>query len=348
MTVAGKVVAIASLKDRPPAPGGADARFLQQQMRTIGLTAAALMLVALLIGLVSSRRLVRRVGAAQLATHKIAGGHFEVRVAVQGQDELSDLAADINAMAANLEKNESHRRRWIAELSHELRTPLTILRGEIEALADGIRPLTVAAMASLQGEVTRLTRLTDDFHQLALSDAKALPCHFEPLDLAALLGDTRERFASRARQAGHELVCDLDAALTARSREPRWDGGRIEQLLGNLIENSLRYTDAPGRIEIRLSGVDDGRVRIRVRDSAPGVSPTDLARLFEPLFRSDPSRSRLSGGSGLGLAVCKAIVLSHGGTIEAGASELGGVQIDMVLPVDPDAASRHSPVMEPK
>lgn len=344
--VGDKVVAIASLKDRPPAPEGADARFLQQQLRTIGLTAAALTLLALLIGLVSARRLVRRVSAAQQATHQIATGRFKVRVPVEGQDELADLAGDINAMAATLEKNERQRRRWIAGLSHELRTPLTVLRGEIEALADGVRPLSTAAVVSLQGEVTRLTRLTEDFHQLALSDAQALPCHFEPLDLADLLTQTRERFAGRALQAGHDLRCQLDTATLAPGARPHWDAGRLEQLLGNLIENSLRYTDAPGRIDVSVAGVDARHLRIRVSDSAPGVSVEDLSRLFEPLFRGDPSRSRLSGGSGLGLAVCKAIVLSHAGTIEARPSPLGGVQIDVILPLDPESV-REQPSEEP-
>jgi two-component system sensor histidine kinase BaeS len=246
----------------------------------------------------------------------------------RGNDELADLSRDINAMAASLQGLENSRRRWIAELSHEMRTPLAVLRGEVECLIDGVRPLAMPAIASLQAEVMRLTRLVEDFHQLALSDLRALPCSFAPLDASALLRDVAARVAPRAQAAGLQLQCDLPG-------EPcpvKWDGQRIEQLLVNLLENSLRYTNRPGRLRLALGG--RGPLSITLDDSAPGVAAADLPRLFEPLFRADASRSRQSGGSGLGLAICQAIARSHGGRIVAGPSALGGLRVEVSLPAE--------------
>jgi two-component system sensor histidine kinase BaeS len=217
----------------------------------------------------------------------------------------------INAMAGSLQCLEASRRRWIAELSHD-----------------------AAALASLQAEVARLTRLVEDFHQLALSDLRALPCSFVPLAPAALLRDAVARTAPRAAAARLALSLDDSAAPAVAC----WDAQRIEQLLANLLENSLRYTDAPGSVQLSLAaapGPGAAQAVITLDDSAPGVPEADLPRLFDPLYRADPSRSRRSGGSGLGLAICRAIVHSHGGRIQAAASPQGGLRIVIMLPLQP-------------
>jgi two-component system sensor histidine kinase BaeS len=213
-----------------------------------------------------------------------------------------------------------------------MRTPLAVLRGEVEALVDGVRPLTPAAMTSLQEEVARVTRLVEDFHQLALSDLRALPCSFAPVQPAIVLRDALDRVHARARTAGLTLTLDDAGAPPLAS----WDTQRIGQLLSNLLENSLRYTDAPGRITVQLRHGDAGEAVLCVDDSAPGVPAADHARLFEPLYRADASRSRRLGGSGLGLAICRAIARSHGGRIEAGASPLGGLRVVVTLPLHPE------------
>jgi two-component system sensor histidine kinase BaeS len=214
-------------------------------------------------------------------------------------------------------------------MSHELRTPLTALRGEVEALVDGVRPLTAEAALSLREEVVHLGSLVDDLHLLAMSDLNALPCYFEETDAVEVVQRVRQRFALRAQQLG--LALEFEDALT----EPipvYWDARRIEQLLSNLVDNSLRYTDAPGRTVLRLA-VDARLVCLEVDDTAPGVPASDLARVFEPLYRVDVARSRHSGGSGLGLAICRAIVTAHGGHISATASPLGGLRVRVELPV---------------
>jgi two-component system, OmpR family, sensor histidine kinase BaeS len=282
------------------------------------------------------RRWLRPIQQAQQAARQIAEGALDVRLAPRGNDELADLAHDINAMAASLQQLEASRRRWLAELSHEMRTPLAVLRGEVEALVDGVRPVTPTALASLQEEVARVTRLVEDFHQLALSDLRALPCNFSALQPQPLLQRALDRVAVRAQASGLRLSLQTDADAAVATAH--WDPQRMEQLLSNLLENSLRYTDAPGQVQVQLALAGAQQLQICVQDSAPGVPEADLPRLFEPLYRADPSRSRRSGGSGLGLAICLAIVRSHGGQLLAQRSPLGGLRLVATLPLHPAGA----------
>jgi two-component system sensor histidine kinase BaeS len=331
IVVGGQTVAYARLGQGRPLPQGVDAAFLKRQYSGILLSAGGLALLAVAGAVAVGRRWLRRLRELQSAARQIAGGALDVRVPIQGNDELSDLAAAVNAMAASLQQLEQGRRRWTAELSHELRTPLAVMRGELECLLDGVRPLGRPALTSLQAEVTRLTRLADDFHHLALSDLRALPCTFVALAPAQLATDALARVTARATAAGLSLSSDLHGAPPSA----QWDRQRIEQLLANLLENSLRYTDTPGRVELVVSQPGPGQARIQLADSAPGVPAIDAAQLFQPLYRADPSRSRRSGGSGLGLSICRAIVHSHGGHIEAGPSRLGGLCVTVTLPLVP-------------
>ncbi|MFN9506828.1 MAG: ATP-binding protein [Rubrivivax sp.] len=333
IVVEGRTVAWARLARVPEAHAGVDAAFLARQYRGIVLTALLLTLLAVAGAVWAGRRWLRPVRDVQQAARRVAQGEFDVRLEPHGNDELADLSRDINAMAASLQQLETSRRRWMAELSHEMRTPLAVLRGEVEALVDGVRPLTPAAMLSLQEEVARVTRLVEDFHQLALSDLRALPCSFAPVEPAALLREAVKRVAPRALAAGLRMSVDTDQAPP----HAQWDTQRIGQLLSNLLENSLRYTDAPGSISVQLRAAGADRVALSVGDSAPGVPSADMPRLFEPLYRADASRSRRLGGSGLGLAICQAIVRSHGGSIEASASPLGGLRVVVTLPLHPES-----------
>jgi two-component system sensor histidine kinase BaeS len=335
IVVEGRTVAYARLARVPFATADVDAAFLARQYRGIVLTALLLTLLAVAGAVWIGRRWLRPVRDVQHAARRVAQGAFDVRLAPRGHDELADLAHDINAMAASLQQLEASRRRWMAELSHEMRTPLAVLRGEVEALVDGVRPLTAASVLSLQEEVARVTRLVEDFHQLALSDLRALPCSFAPVQPAALVREALARVQPRAQAAGLNLSLD-DAGAPPLAQ---WDTQRIGQLLSNLLENSLRYTDAPGRIALQLRPGDPGEAVLSVDDSAPGVPPADHARLFEPLYRADASRSRRLGGSGLGLAICRAIARSHGGHIEAGASPLGGLRVAVTLPLQPEGSA---------
>jgi two-component system sensor histidine kinase BaeS len=335
IVVDGRTVARAQLARVAFATADVDAAFLARQYRGIVFTAVLLTLLAVAGAVWVGRRWLRPVRDVQQAARRVAEGAFDVRLSPQGNDELADLSRDINAMAESLQQLESSRRRWMAELSHEMRTPLAVLRGEVEALVDGVRPLTPAAMLSLQEEVARVTRLMEDFHQLALSDLRALPCSFAPVQPASLLRDAVARVAPRAQAAGLQL--DVDTAHAPP--QALWDAQRLGQLLSNLLENSLRYTDAPGRITLQWRADAPGHAVLSADDSAPGVPAADHPRLFEPLYRADPSRSRRLGGSGLGLAICRAIVSSHGGQIEAGPSSLGGLRVVVRLPLQPEGSA---------
>jgi two-component system sensor histidine kinase BaeS len=230
-------------------------------------------------------------------------------------------------MAVALERNEKTRRQWLADISHELRTPVAVLQGEIEALLDGVRPINPEAVRSLHGEALRLHRLVDDLYQLALSDLGALVYRKENFDLGDILTDCIETFRPRFE----EKKIALRAADALEGFIVFGDAQRLHQLFANLFDNSLKYTDARGELRLSASRAA-GFVTVVLEDTAPAVPEGQLDRLFERLYRVDVSRSRASGGSGLGLSICKNIAEAHGGTISAGLSNLGGLSITVTLP----------------
>jgi two-component system sensor histidine kinase BaeS len=262
------------------------------------------------------------------ATGDLASGKYTVRVPVGSLDELGLLARDFNTMALTLEKNEQARRQWVADISHELRTPVAVLRGELEALLDGIRTITPETIQSLHAEAMRLNRLVDDLYQLSLTDIGALTYRKENLGLDTVLGDSIESYRTEFGRKGIRITRNFSGEreiLVFADRE------RLNQLFTNVLENSLRYTDRGGELVIGLTSTE-GQVTIEFQDSTPAVPEGELDRLFERLYRVEGSRNRTSGGAGLGLAICKKIVEAHEGTISAHPSPLGGLLIKITLP----------------
>jgi two-component system sensor histidine kinase BaeS len=263
------------------------------------------------------------------ATHDIASGKYATRIPITSSDELGQLASDFNAMALTLAKNEKERQQWVADISHELRTPVAVLRGEIVALIDGIRHVTPDTIHSLHVETLRLNRLIEDLYQLALSDLGTLTYRKEDIDLIEVLRGSAESYRAELGRKGITLTADLPnktGVIVFADRE------RLDQLFANLFENSLRYTDTGGDLAICLA-CHNRQVAIDFEDSAPGVPEEELDRLFDRLYRVEASRSRSSGGAGLGMAICKNIVEAHAGTISAHPSPLGGVLIRVTIPV---------------
>jgi two-component system sensor histidine kinase BaeS len=333
--VNGKAVAVVHMLKLKPVPDDVETRFLTSQYQSILVVSGVLLLAALLIAKWVANHWVRPLIEMQGATERIAQGAFDTRLTTRRADEIGDAMRNINRMAEGLQKLEASRRQWIADMSHELRTPLTVLRGEIEALIDGVIAMSPQALVSLREEVLQLNALVDDLHLLAMADLRALPCYFEDMDAVALVEGIVQRFSLRASQQG------LALCVKNKPEGPvwvRWDAKRMEQLLGNLLDNSLRYTDAPGQVVVEMQSVD-AQVLISVEDTVPGLSPHDLTRIFEPLYRADPSRGREAGGSGLGLAICQQIAKAHQGIMRAEASELGGVKFIVELPMNGDAAA---------
>lgn len=304
----------------------ADINFDRQQRQTSWVIVAISTLLAAAVTWLMSRGFLAPVKRLVAGTHRLAAGDFSTRVAVSSQDELGRLAQDFNHLATSLEKNEQMRRAFMADISHELRTPLAVLRGELEALQDGVRQPTPASLISLQAEVSTLTKLVNDLHQLSLSDLGALAYRKSPVDCVHLLEIAVAAFRERFRAKQLRILTHLPQQAMLFG-----DPDRLNQLFNNLLENSLRYTDAGGKLEIGIER-QPGTVRIYWQDSAPGVSDEQLARIFERFYRTEGSRNRASGGSGLGLAICHNIVEAHGGSIHADHSPFGGVRVTVDLP----------------
>jgi two-component system sensor histidine kinase BaeS len=303
--------------------------FLKKQKLALVLAAFGMVLVVVIFSIPLAKRLVRPIKAMAAATHDLASGKYTVRVPISSSDELGQLARDFNTMALTLENNEKARRQWVADISHELRTPLSVLRGEIEALLEGIRAITPDAIRSLHAEALRLHRLVDDLYQLALSDLGTLTYRKEEIDLVEVLKDTIEPYFEELARKNITLTKDISPGSNFIVFA---DEERMHQLFTNLIDNSLKYTDAGGELVIRLIYRNNQAV-LDFEDTAPGVPEGELDRLFDRLYRVEASRSRATGGAGLGLAICRNIVEAHAGTISAHPSPLGGVLIRVTIPV---------------
>lgn len=331
--VDGKRVGTLRLAPLPALLDDIDRDFAADQWHNALWVSLFVLLIALAFAFALARGLLAPVHALTAGTRALAAGDYAQRVPVVRGDELGALAQDFNRLAATLQDNREARRRWGADIAHELRTPLTILRGEIDALRDGVRAPTPQALASLQAECQRLSTLVEDLYQLSLADAGALEYRFETIDLAELVRETAEAQRHAFADIGLELGVDAPAAMAVRG-----DARRLGQLLDNLLGNARRYTDAPGRVQLRVARRDDS-VILSVDDSAPGVPPVHLPHLFERLYRVDASRHRATGGAGLGLAICRAIVTAHGGTIDAQPSALGGLCVRVRLPLLQEAGA---------
>lgn len=303
-------------------------QFLSEQKMALVWGAVGMVLIVIIISLPLARRLVKPIKEMAVATHDIASGKYTTRVSFSSTDELGQLALDFNSMALILEKNEKERRQWVADISHELRTPIAVLQGEIEALLDGIHNITPETITSLHAETLHLKRLVEDLYQISLSDLGALTYRKENLDLADVLRDSiesyRAEFDHKSITLKENIAKDTKAICFA-------DRERLRQLFVNLLENSLRYTDTGGTLEIGAE-VSGNSITIELQDSKPGVSVEDVERLFDRFYRVEGSRNRTLGGAGLGLTISKKIVDAHEGFISAHSSPLGGLLIRISIP----------------
>lgn len=305
-----------------------DLRFMEQQANSfiwitllmVVLSAGLALLIAYIFG-----RPVKRIIAA---TKNLGKGDYSMRLPVDSSDELGQLAEDFNEMAKALQQSEQSRQRWIADVSHELRTPLAVLRGELEALQDGIRPMTKEAINSLFSDVMRLHRLTDDLYQLALSDQGALTYRKSKVNPITLLSQSIAGLKSESDKKQLEVKL-IDKVGSVKLYA---DPDRLSQLFLNLLKNSIQYTNKGGQVTILLSK-QAGQLLIDITDSAPAVPEQDLNKLFDRFYRVESSRNRNYGGAGLGLAICNNIVSAHNGIISAQASDLGGLTIHIELPI---------------
>jgi two-component system sensor histidine kinase BaeS len=304
--------------------------FLEQIKASLWPIAAAGVLLSALVAVLLAAHFRRPIGRLAQGARALADGRFHTRLPDARSDELGELAGHFNALAARLEGAEEARRQWVADTSHELRTPLAVLRAQLEALQDGVRSADPAHVAAMLRQVLALSKTVDELYALARADVGALDCRREPLDLWLLAVEEAQSFAERLHTAA--LVLDIGAAPPAA--RVLADPDRMRQVLRNLFENSLRYTSAPGRLQLSAR-IGEGRIALMIDDSAPGVPDAALARLGERFYRVDASRSRAGGGAGLGLALCTRLVEAQGGQLAFAHSPMGGLRVTLSFGVQP-------------
>ena len=326
ITVAGQVVGwvgfTALRAGLPP-----EARlFVRGQARAMLLSLVVALAVALGLGFLLARHFSRPLRQLAETVDTLSDGNYDVRATVTSKDEIGRLAGGVNQLAESLASNRTMRQRWMADIAHELRTPVSVLKGEIEAIQDGLRPADGKTMTSLGEEADHLSRLVNDLQTLALSDAGALDFRMEPVDVGELIRQQLQAFDSRLQSRGINVTSDVPDGLKLNG-----DAQRLRQLMQNLLENSARYASANGALYLRASH-SAHQVTVCLDDSGPGLTSEQMTHLFDRFYRADASRSRANGGSGLGLSICRNIVKAHQGSIHAEASPLGGLRIRLVLP----------------
>lgn len=327
VVVGGQTVGWLAMVPFQKAIGTMDVRFYETQRRMWWATGVVSVAVAALLAGLLARTLLRRMYRLADATHGLAAGRYGIRIPAGSRDEIDALGRDFNRLAQALEHNEQNRRIFMADISHELRTPLAVMRAEVEAMQDGIRPMERATLRPLEGQILRLGKLVDDLHDLSMTDVGALTYERVPLDLCALLCLSLTEMADRFEAAG----IGLHRNVSSGGGHVLGDERRLHQLFDNLLENSLRYTAAGGMVEVRCER-QGGFLLVTLDDSPPGVDEAQLARLFERFYRAGTVQEGTVRGSGLGLAICRNIVAAHDGEIFAERSPLGGLRIGVRLP----------------
>jgi len=293
-----------------------DAMFQSSVVQVVVVAASVAVVAAIALAAVIAARLVlplREIGAA---ARRIAEGRYESRIDRRGPEEIVSLADSFNQMAASLEEQERMRREFIANAAHELRTPLTNLKGYLEALRDGVIPPDRATFESLWEETERLVRLSRGLDTLADGDASGPPAPVD-VDLALVIRSAVELIQPAARAAGLEITLAVPARLSAHGNPDQ-----LAQVLGNLLQNAVRYSTPGGKVGIRAER-RPADILVSVTTSGDGIPADALPHVFERFYRVEKSRDRERGGAGIGLSIVKQLVEGHGGKV--GAESAGGV-----------------------
>ena len=286
--------------------------------------------IALFLGLLLARRITRPLSQIAEATHALAAGDLSRQVPVTSEDELGRLANDFNQMAQALDLSETQRRQLLADTAHDLRTPIAVIRSHLEAMLDGVFPMTPENLAAIHEETLHLSRLVEDVRLLSLAETGQLPLEKKPVDLQELTSQVISAFAPLAEADGIMLESELEEVPTIMA-----DQARLHQVLANLISNAMRfapqgYQDPPA-VNVTLQQ-DANQVTIAIADNGPGLTAEQQARVFDRFWRSDTSRDRQGGNSGLGLAISKSIIEAHGGTITVNSTPNEGATFTITLP----------------
>jgi signal transduction histidine kinase len=284
--------------------------------------------IALLLTFVLSRRILAPVKALTQAARQLGKGDFSQRVDSRDKGEVGELAQSFNSMADDLERAEQLRRNMVADVAHELRTPLSNLSGYLEAIRDGVVKPDADTIRSLDEEASVLSRLVDDLQELSLADAGELKLNCQNEDISEIIKLAEATWQYQAAAKGIIISTSLPDKLPPVSI----DAHRIKQVLHNLLENAVAHTSQGGSITI-TAWQTDNQVKISVADTGEGIQAEELPNIFERFYRVDKSRTRATGGSGLGLTITKRLVEAHGGKIEVESETGKGSTFTFALPV---------------
>ncbi|TCM68119.1 two-component system sensor histidine kinase BaeS [Acinetobacter calcoaceticus] len=298
--------------------------FFSTQKRYLVLVYIFTILSSLVAALLLATHFRRPIQRLVDATRELTNGNYQHQVIIKRDDELGDLSNQLNQLAEILHQHEHSRQQWVADTSHELKTPLAVLQAQIEAMQDGIRKATPEHLAAMMRQISSLKKLTQDLADLAQADALQLTCYFNAVDPWEVVLQEVENFRSKFEQA------DLSISVNGSGAILQLDRDRFKQIVVNLLGNCVRYTDAGGEIQIH-SQQDSHSWTLYVDDSPLGLSDTQLARLGERFYRVDDSRTRSTGGTGLGLALSCKIAQALGAELSFEHSPLGGLRCKLVF-----------------
>jgi two-component system sensor histidine kinase BaeS len=306
-----------------------DMAFSDATLISLAVAVAAASLTALVLSGIVSARVIRPVRTLAAAAQRIAGGAHDTRVEVRGTDELAQLGEAFNTMAASLARAEENRRQLLADVAHELRNPLATVQSYIEAIADGVLPADEENWGAIRAETTRLNRLVDDLQHVARAEAHQLDIHRTVIELESLVSE-----AVRAAHPGYATKgVALRAAVPPEAPDIYADRERLSEVLANLLANALRHTPRGGSVNVSVRDEDEF-VEIAITDTGEGIDAEHLDRVFERFYRVDPARSRASGGAGIGLAIVRAILEAHGGSVCVTSEGIGrGTTFTVRLPI---------------
>jgi two-component system OmpR family sensor kinase/two-component system sensor histidine kinase BaeS len=318
-----------------PALNPLDADFLRSVNLAMLLGATVGGLLALVLGSLLFFQITKPVGEVTAAAEAVAGGDLSRRVDVHSEDEVGRLAAAFNIMANTLEQQESLRKAMVSDIAHELRTPLSLIQGNLEAILDGYYDLSLENIEAVHGDTVVMTRLVNDLRVLAVAEAGQLTLEWEAVDLAELVRRVVDRFSSQAAERKVALRAEIESSIPPVSGDEQ----RLIQVLNNLLSNALRHTSAGGTItlSVRVQDGADGKrnVLVSVADTGEGIATAVLPHVFDRFYRVDRSRSRASGGTGLGLPIARQLVEAHSGRIWVESDGIGqGSRFLFTLPID--------------
>ena len=331
----GNTIGYLLIKDPSEEPFAPPAVALVQQNVTKSLLVGGLTagLAGVVIVGVMATRVLGPLAQLNRTALRFGRGELSQRVPVSGPAELKVLATAFNTMAEDLERSDAQRRHMTADVAHELRTPLSNIRGYLEAIKDGVLPADEATIDTLHQQSTHLSQLVDDLALLARAEAGALSLEFQTVPLSPILAAAVEAFRPRAAAAGVNLELEIADGLP----DVTVDATRVAQIIGNLVDNAVVHTPAGGTVTVAASASADVRtgdatVRISVADTGAGIAPDDLEQIFGRFYRTDPSRSRATGGSGLGLTIARQLAVAHGGALTAESTLGKGSRFTCALP----------------